>query len=48
MVAGGAASLVAVVGLVLAVLGLIGAGLPVLAVLVAVICALLFRRTVSG
>jgi hypothetical protein len=45
---GGGAALVAVVGLVLAVLGVIGIGLPLLAIIVAVICGLLFRRTVSS
>ena len=45
---GGAAGLVAVVGLVLAVVGVIGIGIPLLAIVVAVICGLLFRRTVSS
>jgi hypothetical protein len=35
------------VGLVLAIVGLIGYGIPVLALVIAVICAFLFRRTVS-
>lgn len=48
MVAGGAAAVVAVVGVVLAVLGVVGGGVPLLAVLVAAICGLFFRRTVSG
>jgi hypothetical protein len=47
VVAGGAAGVVGVVGLVLAVVGVIGYGIPVLALIVAVICVLLFRRTVS-
>lgn len=38
---------VGVIGLVLAVVGVIGYGLPVLALIIAVICVLLFRRTVS-
>ncbi len=47
-VTGGTAGLVAVVGLVLAIAGVIGAGLPLLAGVVAIVCALLFRRTVRG
>ena len=47
-VGGGVAGAVAVIGLVLAVVGVIGYGLPVLALVIAVICVLLFRRTVSG
>jgi putative flippase GtrA len=48
VLAGGAAGVVAVVGFVLAIAGVIGLGVPVLAAIVAVVCALLFRRTVSG
>jgi putative flippase GtrA len=44
---GGVAAAVAVVGTVLAVVGVLGWWLPVLAVVVAAICGLLFRRTVS-
>jgi putative flippase GtrA len=44
---GGVAAAVAVVGTVLAVVGVLGWWLPVLAVIVAAICGLLFRRTVS-
>jgi putative flippase GtrA len=44
---GGVAGAVAVVGTVLAVIGVLGWWLPVLAVVVAAICGLLFRRTVS-
>jgi hypothetical protein len=47
VVAGGAAGAVAVVGLVLAIAGVVGIGIPFIAALVAVACALLFRRTVS-
>jgi hypothetical protein len=47
VVAGGAAGAVAVVGLVLAIVGVIGYWLPVLALVVAVICLFLFRRTVA-
>jgi hypothetical protein len=44
---GGAASLVAVIGIILDVAGVIGAGIPILAVIVAVICFVLFR-TATG
>ena len=45
---GGAAGLVAVVGIVLAAVGVIGAGIPLLAALVAVVCFFLFRRAVAA
>lgn len=48
VLAGGTAATVAVVTFVLAAVGAMGFGIPVLAVIVAVICAVLFRRTVSG
>ena len=41
-------SALAVVGFVLALVGVIGGGPPILAALLAVICGLLFRRTVAG
>jgi uncharacterized membrane protein YgaE (UPF0421/DUF939 family) len=47
VVAGGAAGAVAVVGLVLAIFGVISFAIPVLAIVIAVICLFLFRRTVS-
>ena len=47
VVAGGALGLVFVVGTILAVVGIIGWSIPVLAAILAVVCALLFRRTVS-
>ena len=47
VLAGGGAGVVAVAGAVLAIVGVIGWIIPILAVVVAVICALLFRRTVS-
>jgi hypothetical protein len=47
VVAGGGAGAVAVVGAVLAIVGVIGWAIPILAVIVAVICAFLFRRAVS-
>jgi hypothetical protein len=46
-VTGGVAGLVAVVGVVLAAIDVIGWTLPVLAVVVAVICLFLFRRIVA-
>jgi len=46
--AGGTASLAAVVTLVLAIVGIGSIGIPVVLAIVAVICFLLFRRTVSG
>ena len=45
---GGGAGLVAVVTGVLAVLGILPFGIPILAVIVAAICGLLFQRTVSS
>ena len=47
VIVGGAAGAVAVVGLILAILGVTGAGLPLIAAIVAVVCLLLFRSTVS-
>ena len=44
---GGAAGAVAVVTGILDLVGVLGFGVPLLAVVIAVICALLFRRTVS-
>ena len=48
VVAGGAASVVFVASLVLSIVGLIGATLPVISLIVAVICAVLFRSMVRG
>jgi hydrogenase-4 membrane subunit HyfE len=48
VLAGGGAAVVAVVGLLLAALDVIGFGIPIIALIVAVVCWLLFRRTVSG
>ena len=45
---GGGASLVAVAGFVLALLNIVGFGIPLIAAIVAVVCLLWFRRTVSG
>jgi hypothetical protein len=47
MLVGGAAGAVGVVGLVLAVVGIVGAGLPIVALIVAAICLVLLRQTVS-
>lgn len=47
VVAGGALGLVFVVGTILAIVGIIGWSIPILAAILAVVCALLFRRTVS-
>jgi putative flippase GtrA len=47
VVVGGTAGLIAVVGFVLAAVGVMGFGIPFLAAIVAVVCALIFRRTVS-
>jgi putative flippase GtrA len=48
VVVGGAAGAVAVVGLVLAIAGVIGFGIPVIAAIVATVAALWFRSTVSS
>jgi hypothetical protein len=44
---GGTAAVVAVIGLVLSILGVIGSGVWIAAAIVAVVCAILFRSTVS-
>jgi hypothetical protein len=41
------AGVIAVVGFILAAVGVMGFGIPFIAVIVAVVCGLLFRRTVS-
>jgi hypothetical protein len=46
-VTGGVAGAVAVVSAVLAIVGVLGWGLPLIAVVVAAVCLFLFRRTVS-
>ena len=48
VVTGGVASVVFVVSLVLSIVGLISGALPVISLIVAVICFVLFRRTVSS
>jgi hypothetical protein len=47
VVASGALGTVAVVGLVLAIAGVIGIGIPLLAAVLAVLCVFLFRRAVG-
>jgi hypothetical protein len=44
---GGAAGVIAVVGIILAAVGVFGFGVPFIAAIVAIVCGLLFRRTVS-
>jgi predicted MFS family arabinose efflux permease len=44
---GGTLAVLAVVGFVLAIAGVLGWGLPFLAAVLAAVCGLLFRRTVS-
>ena len=45
---GGAAGVIGVVGLALAIVGVTSAGWPVIALIVAAICFALFRRTVGS
>ena len=47
-VTGAVAGAIAVIGVVLAAVNVFGWGVPFLAALVAVVCVLLFRRTVSS
>jgi hypothetical protein len=47
VVAGGVAGAVAMVGFLLAIVGVIGIGLPLIATVVAAVAALLFRSAVS-
>jgi predicted MFS family arabinose efflux permease len=47
VVAGGTFAAVAVIGFVLAIAGVIGWGIPFIAVVIAVVCGLLFRRAVG-
>jgi hypothetical protein len=47
VLAGGAAAVIAVVTFVLAIVGIMGFGVPVLAAIVAILCGWLFRRTVA-
>ena len=43
----GGLSVVAVVGILLAIVGVVGAGLPILALILAVVCGLLLRRSLG-
>jgi hypothetical protein len=47
VMAGGAAAVVSVVTFVLAIVGIVGFCIPVLAAIVAILCGWLFRRTVA-
>ena len=40
--------MVGVLGIVLAAIGVVGSGVPVLALIIAAICGLLFHRTVTN
>ena len=44
---GGTAGVIAVVGFILAAVGVLGFGIPFIAAIVAVVCGLIFRRTLS-
>ena len=44
---GGTAGVVAAVGLVLAIVGVVGLGLPLIAAIVAIVCLVLFKSTVG-
>jgi hypothetical protein len=46
-VTGSVAGTVAVAGIVLAAIGVLGWWVPILAIIVAAVCGLLFRRTVN-
>jgi hypothetical protein len=48
VVAGSTAGVIGVVGVVLAVVGLVSSGLPIIAFIVAALCAWAFQRTVSS
>jgi hypothetical protein len=48
VVVGGGAGVVAAVGAMLAIIGVIGWGIPLVALVVAVICLFMFRRLVSS
>ena len=44
---GSTAGVIAVVGFILALVGVLGYGIPFIAAIVAVVCGLIFRRTVA-
>jgi hypothetical protein len=47
VIAGGALGAVGVVGIILAIAGVIGAGLPIIALILAAVCWFLFTRAVG-
>jgi hypothetical protein len=47
LVAGGGLGIVGVVGVLLSIFGIVGFGIPFLCLVLAAVCGLLFRRTVS-
>jgi hypothetical protein len=47
VVVGGVAGLVGVVGIVLAAIGTVSAGIPIVALIVAALCVVMFRRMVG-
>ena len=47
VVVGGVAGVVGVVGIVLAAIGTVGAGIPIVALIVAALCVVMFRRMVG-
>jgi hypothetical protein len=47
VVAGGTFTAIAVIGFILAIAGVLGWGIPFIAAVLAVVCVLLFRRTVG-
>ena len=47
VVVGGVAGVVGVVGIVLAAIGTVGAGIPIVALIVAALCVVMFRRTLG-
>ena len=47
VVVSGVTGLIGAVGLVLAIAGVVGAGLPIVLLIVAAVCYVLFRRTVG-
>ncbi len=48
VVTGGVAGTIGVVGLLLSFVGVIGAGIPIVALVVAVVCLVMFRSMTSG
>ncbi len=48
VVVGGVAGIVGVVGIVLAAIGTVGAGMPIVALIIAALCVVMFRRMVGA